>query len=58
MVVSCKKGMHRSVAMVERTAGNVERWDGVDVQVEHLKADVEHGMKRVERARAGSHRRG
>lgn len=57
VLVNRAAGMHRSVAMVERLADDVERlewWrDGVCVVVEHLDTDVERGVRRAQRARAG-----
>lgn len=55
VLLNCKAGMHRSVAVAERLAGDVEswRWRGVRVGVEHLDTDIERGIKRERRARAG-----
>ena len=56
VLVNCRAGMHRSVAMAERLAGDIEdawRDDGVIVVVEHLDTDVERGIRRAQRARAG-----
>lgn len=36
ILVKCVRGMHRSVAMAERLAGEVGRWRGVRVSCEHL----------------------
>lgn len=55
VLLNCRAGMHRSVAVAERLAGDVEswRWRGVRVGVEHLDTDIERGIKRETRARAG-----
>ncbi len=58
VVVNCRSGMHRSVAMVERLAGDVEEYwppDLVEVVVEHLDTDVNRGERRAQRVRAGMH---
>lgn len=50
--------MHRSVAVAERMAVDVERnygRYGVQVVVEHLDTDVVRGLRRERRARAGAH---
>lgn len=50
--------MHRSVAVAERMARDVEGnygREGVRVVVEHLDTDVERGVRREWRARAGRH---
>lgn len=45
VVVNCRAGMHRSVAMAERMARRARRWEGggVRVVVEHLDTDVVRG---------------
>lgn len=55
VVLNCRAGMHRSVAVAERLARDVEswQWQGVRVGVEHLDTDIERGIKRERRARAG-----
>ena len=58
VVVNCRAGMHRSVAMVERLARDVEEgWppDLVEVVVEHLDTDVIRAVRRAQRVRAGMH---
>lgn len=58
VLVNCRAGMHRSVAVAERMAFDVERnygGDGVVAVVEHLDTDVERGIRRAQRARAGMH---
>lgn len=58
VLVNCTAGMHRSVAVAERLARDVEgcgRWAGVLVMVEHLDTDVDRGVRRARRARAGDH---
>lgn len=60
VLVNCRAGMHRSVAVAERMARDVERnygGEGVVVVVEHLDTDVQRGVRRVQRARAGMHAR-
>lgn len=57
-LINCRAGMHRSVAVAERMARDVERnygRDGVVVVVEHLDTDVQRGFRRVQRARAEMH---
>lgn len=55
VMLNCRAGMHRSVAVAERLARDVEswRWRGLRVGVEHLDTDIERGIKRERRARAG-----
>ena len=55
VTVNCRAGMHRSVAVAERFARDVEsrRWQGVHVVVEHLDTDIERAVRRERRARAG-----
>lgn len=55
VVVNCRIGMHRSVAMAERMARRVRGWEGVRVVVEHLDTDVVRGVRRGERLRVGVH---
>lgn len=58
VVVNCRSGMHRSVAMVERLARDVEEgWlrDWVEVVVEHLDTDTDRAVRRAQRVRAGMH---
>lgn len=57
VVVNCRAGMHRSVAMAERMARRARRWEGggVRVVVEHLDTDVVRGVRRGVRLKAGGH---
>lgn len=60
VLVNCVAGMHRSGAMAERLAWDVEGWglDEVFVSdVQHLDTDVVRGMRRVQRARVRTHGR-
>ena len=60
-LISCRVGMHRSVAMAERLARDVQdlwRDDGVVVEVEHLDTDTDRGVRRPQRARVGTQNRG
>ena len=60
VLVNCRAGMHRSVAVAERMARDAQedfREDGVVVEVEHLDTDVECGIRRVQRAMVGTHSR-
>ena len=59
-LISCKAGMHRSVAMAERMARDVQdywREDGVVVEVEHLDTDIYRAIRRPQRARVGTQNR-
>lgn len=49
-------GTHRSVAMAERLADEIEQWDRIVVQREHLDTDVERGLRRYPRTEAGKHK--
>ena len=49
-------GKHRNVAMAERLADEIEQWDRIVVQREHLDTDVESGLRRRPRIEAGTHR--
>ena len=51
VLVDCRAGMHRSVAVAERLARHLERgsWEGVRGWVEHLDTDVERGCRRERR---------
>lgn len=58
VLVNCRAGMHRSVAVAERLAGDVEGWglDEVVVpEVQHLDTDVELGVRRAQRIRVETH---
>ena len=60
MLINCTAGMHRSVAMAERLARDVQdfwREDGVVVEVEHLDTDIDRGMRRPQRAWVGTQNR-
>ena len=59
-LISCRVGMHRSVAMAERLARDVQdlwRGDGVVVEVEHLDTDTDRGIRRAQRAGVGTQNR-
>ena len=59
-LVNCRVGMHRSVAMAERLARDVQnlwRGEGVRVEVEHLDTDIDRGIRRPQRARIGTQNR-
>lgn len=49
-------GRHRSVAMAERLAKEIEQWDRIVVKREHLDTDVETGLTRKPRMEAGNHK--
>ena len=56
-LINCRAGMHRSVAMAERLARDVQdlwREDGVVVEVEHLDTDIDRGVRRSQRALVGT----
>lgn len=60
VLVNCRAGMHRSVAMAERLATDMRSWrwdgfEGVNLVVEHLDTDVRRGVRRAQRARAVVH---
>lgn len=57
VLMNCRAGMHRSVAMAERLAGDVEnwRWEGLNAVVEHLDTDVVRGIRRAQRRNAVMH---
>ena len=59
-LISCRVGMHRSVAMAERLARDMQdlwRENGVRVEVEHLDTDIDRGIRRQQRARVGTYNR-
>lgn len=35
-IVKCKAGVHRSVAMAEKLAKEVRRWEGVSVDIQYV----------------------
>ena len=55
VVVNCMSGAHRSVAMAEKLADEIERWDRIVVHREHLDTDVQTRQTRVMRLEAGTH---
>ena len=60
-LINCRVGMHRSVAMAQRLARDVQdywREDGVLVEVEHLDTDIYRAIRRPQRARVGTQNRG
>lgn len=48
-------GKHRSVAMAERLTKELEQWDRIAVQLEHLDTDVKTRLTRESRIEAGKH---
>ena len=49
IMVSCYYGVHRSVAMAERLATDIERWAGLSVHCRHL--DLGKAIERQKRAK-------
>ena len=55
VVVNCVSGKHRSVAMAEKLADEMEQWDRIVVHREHLDTDVETRLTREMRLEVVTH---
>ena len=55
VVVNCMSGAHRSVAMAERLADEIEQWDRIVVHREHLDTDVQTRQTREIRLEVATH---
>ncbi|CAF9936134.1 MAG: hypothetical protein ALECFALPRED_006708 [Alectoria fallacina] len=55
VVVNCMSGKHRSVAMAEKLADEIQQWDRIVVNREHLDTDVVSGQTRETRIEVGTH---
>ena len=55
VVVNCMSGAHRSVAMAEKLADEIEKWDRIVVHREHLDTDVLTRKTREIRLEVGTH---
>ena len=55
MVVNCVSGKHRSVAMAEKLADEIQQWDRIVVHREHLDTDMVSGQTRETRIEVRTH---